>query len=200
MRVVHKIFIILLTICVIFFIFNYKKIFYGNNISIKNKDEIIEKILNGKIEYKANIKVNIISNKNQNIYEIMQEESQSQSYQKITSDGDINGVEIIYTDNVLKVENSRLNLKKIYENYELVTSDYLFLSSFSKDYLESQDTSLEKIDNTIVISLKVENSNKYIKYKELYVNRDTGIPIKMIIKNSDKQVIACIEYINIEIL
>lgn len=200
MKIVHKIFIVLLIICVIFFIFNYKKIFYGNNISIKNKDEIIEKILNGKIEYKANIKVNIISNKNQNIYEIMQEESQNKSYQEIITKGDIEGVKIIYTDNVLKVENSKLNLKKIYENYELVTNDYLFLSSFSKDYLESEDTSLEEIDDTIIINLKVENSNKYIKYKELYLNKDTGMPIKLIIKDSDKQVIACIEYINIEIL
>ena len=88
----------------------------------------------------------------------------------------------------------------MYENYDLVTNDYLFLNSFSKDYLESKDTSLEEKNNELIIRLKVENSNKYIKYKELYVNKDTGIPIKMIIKDSDKQVIACIEYINIEIL
>lgn len=200
MKIVHKILILILIIIIIFFIFNYKKIFCGNNISIKNKDEIIENILNGKVLYKAIIKVKVISNKNENIYEIMQEENNNKSYQEITSEGDIKGLKIIYTDNVLKVENSKLNLKKMYENYDLVTNDYLFLNSFSKDYLESKDTSLEEKNNELIIRLKVENSNKYIKYKELYVNKDTGIPIKMIIKDSDKQVIACIEYINIEIL
>lgn len=201
MKNIHKVLILcFIGFLIIFFIFNYKKIFYGNNISINKKEEIIEKILNGKLNYKANIIVRVTSNKNENIYEIMQEETEKTSYQEVISKGDIEGTKIVYTDNVLKVENSKLNLKKIYENYDPIMNDYLFLSSFTKEYMESTETSLDETDENIIITLKIENANKYIKYKELYVNKDTGIPIKMIIKDSDKQVRVCIEYTSIEIL
>ena len=78
-------------------------------------------------------------------------------------------------------------------------NDYLFLSSFSKDYLESENKSIEE-NEEIVIKVKIKNSNKYIKYKELYVDKKTGKPKKMIIKDCDKHVRICIEYIKINVL
>lgn len=200
MKKIHKILIILLVGVIFFLIFNYKKIFCGNTINIKSKQEIIEKILNGNVNYKAEMIVKIISNKNENIYEVIQEENNIKSYQEVVSKGDIEGIKIIYTDDVLKVENTDLKLEKIYKDYEPIMSNYLFLSDFSEDYLKSDETSVTETETDIVINLKIENSNKYIKYKELYINKKTGLPIKMIIKDSDKQVRVCIEYTNIEIL
>ena len=155
---------------------------------------------NGNVNYKAEMIVKIISNKNENIYEVIQEENNIKSYQEVVSKGDIEGIKIIYTDDVVKVENSDLKLEKIYKDYEPIMSNYLFLSDFSEDYLKSDETSVNENEKDIVINLKIENSNKYIKYKELKKKKKTGLPIKMIIKDSDKQVRACIEYINIEIL
>lgn len=193
--------IIILMIFIIFLcFFNYKKIFSGNTINIKNKEKNIENILNGNLEYKCDTQVTIYSNKTKNIYSIVQEETKEKSYQEVTNKCDIEGIRILYTDNVLKVENSRLNLEKIYENFEPIMNDYLFLSSFSNDYLESNDKSIDEENDEIIIKVKIENSNKYIKYKELYVDKKTGNPLKMIIKDSDKQVRVCIEYINMNVL
>lgn len=193
--------IIILMIFIVFLcFFNYKKNFSGNTINIKSKEMNIENVLNGKLEYKCDIKVTIYSNKTKNVYSMIQEENNRKSYQEVTSKCDIEGIKILYTNNVLKVENSKLNLEKIYDNYEPIMNDYLFLSSFSNDYLESNDKSIDEKKDEIIVKVKIENSNKYIKYKELYVDKKTGKPIKMIIKDSDKLVRVCIEYTNMNVL
>ena len=59
-----KILLIVGIFCLIIFLIFYYKIFInGNNISIKNKDKIIEYILNGVSEYEAELEVIVISNK-----------------------------------------------------------------------------------------------------------------------------------------
>ena len=200
MKKIYKILITIVIISIIFCIFNYKKIFSGNNISVKSKNVIIESILNGKIKYNAKIKVEVISNKNKNVYVIKQKESGKESYQEVISDGDIEGLKIVCTENVLKVENSNLKIEKIYENYDIVTNDYLFLTNFAKDYLKNEHFEIEENDKCMIVKVEVKDANKYIKFKELYLDKKTGMPIKMIIKDSDKQKRASIEYINIEIL
>lgn len=200
MKIIHKILIILLICIILFYIFYYKNFFSGNNISIKNKKEIIEEILNGKLKYKSRIIVKIISNKNEHIYEMIQEETDKTSYQEVISEGNIKNLRIVYTDNVLRVENSELNLEKIYKDYEPIMSNYLFLNDFANDYLSVDEKNIEEIEEYILIKLKIENTNKYIKYKELYLNEKNGLPMKLIIKDSDKLPRVCIEYTNIEIL
>ena len=98
------------------------------------------------------------------------------------------------------MENSNLKVEKIYENYDIVTNDYLFLNNFAKDYLKNEDSQMEENDKYIIVKIEVKNANKYIKFKELYLDKKTGKPIKLIIKDGDKQIKASIEYINIEIL
>lgn len=200
MKNIHKLLIVIIILLIIFLIFNYKKSISGNNISIKSKEKIIENILSGKIKYKAEIKVKIISNKNENIYVINQKEDEKESYQEVISKGEIEGVKIFCTDDVLKVENSNLKIEKIYENYDIVTNDYLFLNNFAKDYLKNKDFQMEENDEYIIIKIEIKYANKYIKFKELYLDKKTGKPIKLIIKDGDKQIKASIEYINIEIL
>lgn len=200
MKKIHKILIVCLILIIFLFIFNYKKFFLGNTINIKIKEKNIENILNGKLNYKSDIVVTVFSNKTKNVYSIMQEENNGKSYQEIKNECDIKGLKILYTEDALKVENSKLKLEKIYQDFEPIMNDYLFLSSFSNDYLKNEDKSIEEEDGEIIIKVKIENSNKYIKYKELYVNKETGKPIKMVIKDSDKQVVVCIEYINLEVI
>lgn len=193
MKKIHKILICFILI-IIFVIFNYKNFISGNNIN--SKEKIVEKILSGSLEYEAKIRVKVISNKNENVYEIKQKETLKESYQEVISEGKVKGLKILCTDNVLKVENSKLNLQKIYEDYAIISNNYLFINSFLKDY---KNAKVKEEEDTIIIDIKLENYNKYIKYKEIYLDKNTGIPIKMIIKDSDKHIRACIEYINFKI-
>lgn len=194
--------IILICIFLIIFSFFYYNFFInGNNIFKKSNEEIIDNILNADFNYTAEANVTIYSNKNQNTYEIKQEETKEHSFLEVISDGDIKGLNLEYEENKLILKNTELNLEKIFENYNELSSNYLFLKSFIKEYLESEETEiLEDDENTIVVKITLLNSNKYIKYKELYIDRKTELPKKLIIKNSDKQIKVCIIYNNIEIL
>lgn len=193
---------IIILIClffIIFSIFYYKKFINGNNIFKKNEEEIIENILSANFNYTAEAEVTVYSNKNENTYRIKQEETEEHSFLEVISDGDIKGLNLEYKDNKMILKNTELNLEKIFENYNELSSNYLFLKNFSRDYLESEENEIKEDEETIVIKITLLNSNKYIKYKELYVNKDTGLPEKLIIKNSDKQIKVCIIYINVEI-
>lgn len=194
--------IILICIFLIIFSFFYYNFFInGNNIFKKSDEEIIDNILNADFNYTAEANVTIYSNKNQNTYEIKQEETKEHSFLEVISDGNIKGLNLEYEENKLILKNTELNLEKIFENYNELSSNYLFLKSFIKEYLESEDIKiLEDNENTIVVKITLLNSNKYIKYKELYIDRKTELPKKLIIKNSDKQIKVCIIYNNIEIL
>lgn len=194
--------IILICIFLIIFSFFYYNFFInGNNIFKKSDEEIIDNILNADFNYTAEANVTIYSNKNQNTYEIKQEETKEHSFLEVISDGDIKGLNLEYEENKLILKNTELNLEKIFENYNELSSNYLFLKSFIKEYLESEDIKiLEDNENTIVVKITLLNSNKYIKYKELYIDRKTELPKKLIIKNSDKQIKVCIIYTNIKIL
>lgn len=194
---------IIIFICIfliIFFIFYYKIFLNGNNIFKKSDEEIIENILNANFNYNAEAEVTIYSNKNENTYKINQEETEEHSFLEVTSKGDISGLTLEYQENRLILKNTSLNLERIFENYNELSGNYLFLKTFIKEYMESEEKEiLQEDEETILVKITVLNSNKYIKYKELYIDRKTELPKKLIIKNSDKQIKVCIIYNNIEI-
>jgi len=193
--------IILVIIFVLIFVYFYYKIFFnGNNIIKPSKEEIVESILSDKLNYKAIIKVKVFSNKNENEYEIEQEENDNHSYLKVIKSNDISGLIVEETKEKLVVKNTNLSLEKVYENYEPIINNCLFLSSFIEDY--NNENKIEKYDdnNNNIIKIDLKNSSKYIKYKELYLDKLTGLPKKLVIKSSSKNTVICIEYTNIEIL
>ena len=110
--------IILICIFLIIFSFFYYNFFInGNNIFKKSDEEIIDNILNADLNYTAEANVTIYSNKNQNTYEIKQEETKEHSFLEVISDGDIKGLNLEYEENKLILKNTELNLEKIFENY-----------------------------------------------------------------------------------
>lgn len=196
-----KKYIILVVIFVLIFsCFYYKKIFTGNNIIKLSEEDVVESILSDSFKYKAKIKVKIYSNKNENTYEMLEEKTEKHSYLEVTSKSDISGLSIENLNDKIIVKNTKLNLEKIYENYNPMLNNCLFLGSFNKEYKEAIKREQYEEDGDIVIKIELSKSTKYIKYKELYIDKKTGLPKKLIVKASDKQVKACIEYINIEIL
>ena len=54
--------------------------------------------------------------------------------QEVIEPSNIAGVKIIKKDGQLKLENTRLNISTIYENYRYISDNCLDLSSFIKEY------------------------------------------------------------------
>lgn len=196
-----KIYIILVIIFVLIFsIFYYKKSKLGNTIINLSKEKNIENILSNNLKYDAKLKVKIYSNKNENEYNLKIKEDGEYSLLEVTGNKDISGLRIEKKQGDLIVKDSKLKLEKIYEDYKEFTDNSLLLSSFAKEYQETKDRKEEENDNEFVIKITLKNYNRYIKYKELYIDKQNGLPKRLIIKDSSKQVKISIEYTNIEIL
>ena len=93
----------------------------GNNMSNKSADEIKEYILNIS-SYEAEVEINVISNKNQNKYKAKQQFVKEDNLykQEIIEPENIKGVIFSYDGKNLKLENTKLVLNKIYEDYKYI--------------------------------------------------------------------------------
>ncbi|MBO4816259.1 MAG: hypothetical protein J5507_05080 [Clostridia bacterium] len=173
-----------------------KKTKMGNNIS---SQEIVDYILCVN-SYKSNISVQVNSNKNTNKYVLEQEyNTENGSTQVVIEPSNISGVKIVLKDGILKVENTNLNLSKIFENYKGLEENSLDLISFIEDYKKNYNSSFEENENEIVLKTKSDNQNKYHQNKILYINKEKRIPTKMIIEDNNQNTTINIQYNSIEI-
>ncbi len=180
------------------FIFLYYKNFNNGN-NINSQIDIAENFLNNTNSYKAQIDVTSYSNKNVVNYKIKQEEDGKNSKEEIIEGQNIKGLKLEIRDNILKVTNTKFNLEKIFKDYNIISNNSLFLSTFIKEYKDiNNKTKIEEDNENIILKLEI-NNDKYIKYKELYLNKKTRKPIKMIINNMYNKKRASIIYTNIEI-
>ena len=194
-------FIIIIFIFLLFFIKNnYKNFKTGNNMSNKNIKEIEEYILNIS-SYEAEVTVQIESNKNTNKYVISQKYvAPNISKQIVKEPNNIAGLEIIYDGNNLKINNTRLNLSKIYENYEYIASNILCLESFIKNYINNEEESnIYEENNEYVLETKIQNNNEYLQNEKLYIDKESGSPTKLIIENINEKTVVYILYNEIKI-
>ena len=159
--------IITLLICNFFIKTNYKTKESGNNKSIQ---EIEQYILNVS-SYKAKIKVTVSSNKNANFYEFEQEvRGQSYSRQLALSPDSLSGMEIIYENGVITLQNTKYNLSQIYENYPYISTNSLFLTSFIEGYRNADEKEITQEDEKIQMSY-ISKVNKYNNKQILYINK-----------------------------
>lgn len=199
--------IIILFISIIFFIKfarnNYKTINIGNNNFNKTLDEVEDYIFNIS-SYKATMEVTITSNKNINKYKMIQTHKQNneetEDMQEILEPQNINGVKITYKNNILEIRNTQLSLNQIYSNYPYIESNNLWLNSFIKEYKEADKTLKEVSEKNeeIVLTLKIKNDKK-IGYKEIYLDKKTYEPTKLLIKDTNQNNIIYILYTEIEL-
>lgn len=176
---------IIVIIIIAFFIkFNYKKIKSGNNITIKSADDVKNYIL-GINSYEATFKVEINSNKNNNSYVIKEQYVKENGIykQEVLEPENIKGLKTIYDGSSLKIENSNINLSKIYENYQCIGDNLLSLSCFIDDFLDSGENNISENENEIILETSAKNGNKYINYKKLYIDKKTSKPTKMEIQD-----------------
>ena len=172
----------------------------GNNMSNKSADEIKEYILNIS-SYEAEVEINVISNKNQNKYKAKQQFVKEDNLykQEIIEPENIKGVIFSYDGKNLKLENTKLGLNKIYEDYKYIGSNDLSLIQFVNDYNDVEEKSFQEKDGNVIIELKIKNGNKYRTYKKLYVDKQRGVPTKMEIQDVSQNIIIYILYNEIKI-
>ena len=193
-KTLKKIIIIISLIVIFFTTFFYitksKKIKIGNNSS---SQEIIENILNIS-SYESTIEVEVNSNKNMNKYVIRQTYIEPNiSEQEILEPENIQGVKITKTEKELKVENNKLNISKIYNNYPYMTDNCMDLNTFIEIYKQNGKQEYEEKDSEIILETE-SAENLYTKYRTLYISRETGKPTKMEIKDNSKKTLIYILY------
>ena len=194
-HIVFKRFIaIILIAMILFFVFFYinktKKIKIGNTTS---SQEIIENILNIS-SYETVIETEINSNKNTNKYLIKQKYiAPDVSEQEILEPENIKGIKIIKKENELKLTNTKLNISKIYNNYQYMTDNCMDLNTFINDYKTNKKKENEEKNNEILLHIENQNS-QYTRYRTLYISKETGKPTKMEIKDNSKKTIIYILY------
>lgn len=219
---------ILIKLCVLsFFIFiiflfksnyiNYNFSKTGHNMSNKKLEEIEEYILNIS-SYTATVDVTVTSNKTTNKYKIKQEYNKDRLKQTIIEPKNIEGLEICYENNTLRLTNTKLTLTRIYKEYNYLSNNYLDLITFIEEYkkiknikenkidTDSKDTinSYEKDEKYIFEiefdkNIKKENENIYVSNKSLTIDKNTGKIISLEIEDMNQKMLVYILYNEIQI-
>lgn len=180
------VFIVIIIAIIIYFIF-----FHQNTGKISkightgSSQEIVDSILQLK-NFETTVNVEIKSNKNQNQYVIKQTYiDDNSSSQEILEPSDIQGVKLSKKEGKLTIENTKLNLSTVLENYQEITENELDLSSFIHDYQADQAAGYEEKQDQIIMKTKSQvNKNEQ---KTLIIDKNTGYPIKMEIKDANQK-------------
>lgn len=193
-----KIIIIVIIAVILIGVLSYVLFFKNNtakNLKIGNNttsQEIVDFILN-MTSYEAKIEVNVQSNKNESKYMIKQNyNGEEDNCQEVLEPSNIAGVRMIRSGNVLKLENTDLNLTSIFENYQYVADSCLDLSSFIKDYKQDQKASWEEKNEKIIMQAESQETIK--RQKKLYIDKKTGKPEKMELQDTNKKTVIYILY------
>lgn len=180
---------IIIFILVFFCFYMIKKNRIGNN---KSSQEVVEAILNIK-SYESIIEVNIKNSKNENKYLIKQKyESENSSYQEMIEPTNIQGIKITKKQGELKIENTKLSLVSIYNNYDYLSENYLDLSSFINDYKSNNDSRYQEKQDKVI--METSNNNDIKTKKKLYIDKKTGKIEKMEIEDTNKKISVYILY------
>lgn len=201
--IIVLILMLLLTILILYFFINKNsKIFnknfnIGNNITNKSIQEIEEYILNIS-SYEAKLEATVQSNKNTNKYILKQKYINSKLEEQVVMEpSNIEGLTILYENGKLTVNNTKLNLQTVYDNYEEITQNNLWLNSFIEEYKNNNNRSISEDSNYVIMT--VNTANNYEKVETLYINKNTGNPEKMIIQDKNQKNMVYILYNEIRI-
>lgn len=183
---------------IIFFIFHYKNLKTGNTTINKTEEQIVQDILNS-TSYQAKMQVEVQTNKNTTKYVVNQEVKQQNAKQEILEPENLQGLVTQYDGKNLSIQNNKLELSKVYENYPYMVENQWWLDSFIKDYKEVEEKNIIAEENQLIIEVKKKDANKYQVNKKLYIDKKTGKPIKLIIQDINPNTLVYILYTEIEI-
>ena len=198
-KIIITVIVIILLLIIFFMKFNNntaKISKLGNNSS---SQEIIDYIFNIS-SYKTEIEVEVKSNKNSNKYKMIQTYKKDEiNEQEILEPSNIEGVKIIKEKNNLKIENTKLSLSKIIDNYNEITQNNLDLINFIENYKNNSNSNFTENNNKIIMETVAKTNNNYQKYETLYISKENGKPEKLEIKDTNQNTIIYIIYNMIEI-
>lgn len=174
---------------------NYKTSEFGNT-TIKSAEDIKEYILNLE-SYEAQISVEVSGNKNQNQYKMKQiYKAPNLGRLEILEPQSVKGVVTTYDGNNLKIENTTLNLNKIYENYPYVAENALWLSDFIKQYKNDSNAIFKEEKNQIIMQTEIKDKSII---QTLYIDIRTKKPTKLTLEDMNKKMLVYILYNEIKI-
>jgi len=178
---------------------DYKIAEFGNT-NIKSVESIKEYILNIS-SYEADISLEVISNKSNNVYLIKQKFASPNVFkQEVVEPSNIQGLTTVFDGNNLKIENTNIGLSKVYENYKYIAENSLCLSDFIEDYKTNSSAEVEEKEDMLIMKVKEDNNeSKYMTYKKLYINKNTAKPVKMEIQDKNQKMLVYILYNEIKI-
>lgn len=186
--------ILIISIVLIFLMqFTYKSITTGNNIS-KSSDDLIEYILNIS-SYEAKLEATINSNKTINKYVLEQYYIEPKYCKQIVKEPkNIENLEIIYNGSNLEIKNTNLGLSKIYENYNYLNENMLWLNFFVENCRNKY--SVEESNEEIILTTEIK---KYDYKGKLYISKETLLPSKIEIYDNNNNIKIYIEYKEIKL-
>lgn len=197
--IIIAIILIVLVILIFFIKKNYKFSNNGNNMSNKSADEIKNYILNMD-SFSAEASVTITSNKTTNTYVFNQKFKGNQYSQELLEPNNIAGLKIQYDGANIKVENTKIGLSKLYEDYKYITNNSLCINTFCDNYKnEANEKTMYEENDTIVLETKIKNENIYNTNKKLYIDKKTAKPVKMEIQDITQNLKVYILYNKVEI-
>ena len=174
---------------------DYKTTKFGNT-TIKSAEDIKEYILNLE-SYEAQMSVEVSSNKNKNQYKMKQiYKAPNLGRLEILEPQSVKGVITTYDGNNLKIENTTLNLSKIYENYPYVAENCLWLSDFINHYKNNPNAIFKEEENQIIMKTQIKDKSII---QTLYIDIKTKKPTKLTIEDMNKKMLVYILYNEIKI-
>ncbi len=192
-KIIIVLVLVVLIFLILFLLFRNsmsKNLKIGNN---STSQEIVNSILNIN-SYETKIEVEVKSNKNSNKYIIKQKyKGIEENSQEIIEPNNISGVKIVKEGKNLRLENSNLNLTSIFEYYQYISDNSLDLCSFIEDYKNNEKAQWKEKDNNIIMETS-KTENKSDKHKILYIDNKSGKPLKMEIKDNNKNIAVYILY------
>ena len=193
--------VLILSILLIFFLkTDYKLFKFGNNMNIKSIKDIDEYILN--IEsYQVIAEIIVESNKNESKYIVKQKYIRDEKtyLQECIEPESILGLTFTHKNGELKIENTKLKLTKIYEDYPYITENNLSLVAVFSDYLGGKESKCYEEKDSFILETKQRNGNKYTYSKKLYIDKETGKPSKLEVRDITQKTLIHILYSDVKI-
>ncbi len=159
----------------------------GKNLSSMEK---IQKELLEMKSYSCNADVEQISNKGSNKYETNQFYKTTGQYRiEMLGPESVKGIVTVFDGNTVTQFNPRTEGKISLNVPETKDRVELFLGSFVKNYLHSEDVTVEtsKMENSncTVLEAKIEGNHPYMATEKLWIDNETIKPLKLVIYDPD---------------
>ncbi len=152
-------------------------------------------------QYSIDSKITYYSNKNQNTYELTFSYDYGKQKLVYTKPDKFKGMTLEITNDEIVHMNPYIQKQIVYYTTKERTYNHLLFTDFAKNYLNSEETKFElsKDSTYIILGVEVPSDNYYFHYQEMWIKKDTFVPLKMVVKNKDGEDTATIDYKKISV-